>query len=77
MLKIKNDVPLERLKEFGFEYDIDYNKYFKRTRKDEICSVHCDDKIIQFDDCSGFCSIISLDVLFDLIKADLVEKVDE
>ena len=77
MLKIKDNVDLKQLEKFGFVYDIDCNKYFKRTRQDEICSVQCDDRIIKFDDCSGFCSIVSLDVLFDLIKADLVEKVEE
>jgi len=73
MLKIKDNVDLKELEQFGFTVvDDDYiwleeeeNIYIDRYKRTiNICS-NLEDEIY------------NLDVLYDLIKADLVEKVEE
>lgn len=68
LLKIKNDVDLERLEKYGFvkvrnTYEFTQGTsgliVYKKNRA--IANYNCDNKVI--------------DVLYDLIKADLVEKV--
>lgn len=82
MLKIRNDVDLKELEKFGFEYYEENNKYFYYgfTRADcfsEIritVDIETKEILIDFDmyaDGNRIC-----DKLYDLIKADLVEKVE-
>ena len=76
MLKIKNNVDLKELEKFGFKYfkngdykvwEIDnWNSYLGVETKNRMLQIGCQD----YND-------IEEDIIYDLIKADLVEKVDE
>ncbi len=78
MLKIKDDVDLEKLKEFGFStnkyYPLSYvKKVYLRNENDDKNFYHINKK-------SRKIKLTRLDgeldnTLYDLIKADLVEKV--
>ena len=82
MLKIKDNVDLKELKKFGFKnirnygytaYRIAYFKkvYLRNDNDDRVCYEIGKDKIIKITRLDG-----ELDnTLYDLIKADLVEKV--
>ncbi len=75
MLKIRDGVDLKELEKFGFKYqqvgmDYAYAKYMLKGQHRE-CVIVWLDREIQVD------AIEILDTLYDLIKADLVEKVDE
>ena len=84
MLKIKDNVDLKELEKFGFRkyngnYFTDVNKdiWFedediKIDTKSRKISMRVDDEIYEMD-----LGIKSFDYLYDLIKVDLVEKVDE
>jgi hypothetical protein len=70
MLKIKDNVDLKELEKFGFRYDkdclykqLDYGHIFINNYRN-VCI---------YNEKSNF----QLDTLYDLIKADLVEKVEE
>lgn len=80
MLKIKDEVDLKELEKFGFMKDksIDDGEYYYR-----ICNIFIgNNKIILQDDGINFYKPIldyefnqeEVDVLYDLIKADIVEK---
>ena len=83
MLKIKDSVNLKELEKFGFEYDEDNNYYFYYgfTRPD------CNSEIRMYVDkydriiTTGFDIYVAEDKIhdkiYDLIKAGLVEKVEE
>ena len=81
MLKIKDNVDLKELEKFGFEYyPLIYVKEINRiddvfgntTRK-----IYIDEKERNISIKVGlFNTDIELDVIYDLIKADLVEKVE-
>lgn len=81
MLKIKDNVNLKELEKFGFEKceeERNYWKYvFLNKYGDELQYwVDFDTRIIEF--ASQDCKIYKVDAtLYDLIKADLVEKVDD
>ena len=74
MLKIKSDIDLKELEKYGFEYEKgiiikehgSYRKY--ATEIDKI------DRTIR-PYYAGF-SYYDYEIIYDLIKADLVEKVD-
>ena len=74
MLKIKDNVDLKELEKYGFEYeegiiikeDGSYCKYATAINKN--------DRIIR-PYYAGF-SYYDYEVIYDLIKADLVEKID-
>ena len=75
MLKIKDNVNLKKLEKFGFTkqqvgMDMAYAKFILKGYYKESIIIWLDRKI-QVD------AIETLDTLYDLIKADLVEKVDE
>lgn len=83
MLKIKDNVDLKELKKFGFITYInidDGQEYYC------ICNIFIgEDKIIKQDDGINECFDMlehkfddtEIEILYDLIKADLVEKVEE
>ena len=79
MLKIKDNVDLKELEKFGFRYSIgeDQHYYF-----DNIGIFIGDNLeiVISFND-DDYCEleiVLSLlNLLYDLIKADLVEKVED
>jgi hypothetical protein len=71
MLKIKDNVDLKDLEKFGFKYKEEANRcpeaYEKNTEKGETEVFIWDREI--------FCQ--DLDVLWDLIQANLVEKAEK
>lgn len=83
MLKIKKNVDLKELEKFGFEKDeVVYNKFVGKTKKDFVLmsvffvNNQIDIYVGDDDQVTDPCSI-NLDTLYDLIKADLVEKVEK
>ncbi len=76
MLKIKGNVELEK---FGFEKHIDMYRYeIKESRQYVIPAVLCvdwDRKLII--ETTENITTNNLDIIFDLIQAGLVEKVEE
>lgn len=79
MLKIKDDFSLEKLKDYGFKiYDSHVSDYYiKYIKNDNHCNltIKAISRVIVLD--TGANYIENLDTLYDLIKADLVEKVEE
>ena len=71
MLKIIDNVDLKELEKFGFRKWED--NYIKDITSSITCFVSIDYREIWFS-CSGV--IGSLEILFDLIQAGLVEKVE-
>ena len=75
MLKIKNDVDLKELEKFGFIYfnDVKSCRYGCLDYQKNYLEVFINNaRVITM---SSDKSIIDLDIIFDLIQADLVEKV--
>lgn len=84
MLKIKDNVDLQKLFNFGFElrYDCFYKKLergYNQHLDYEISIYVNEDKtiFIEIDSTYGIQAIIPTDILFDLISAGLVEKVED
>ena len=80
MLKIKDNVDLKELEKFGFK-KYEYGEYssYHQTKKENAEIIIEKDRYISINP-YGENDIIKnslLDILYDLIKADLVEKVDE
>jgi hypothetical protein len=77
MLKIKDNVDLKELKKFGLNYTIgeDWHRsndnIFVSLGDNQELNIECDDCYFNKDinEC--------IEWLYDLIKADLVEKVDD
>ena len=76
MLKIKNSVPLSELEKFGFSYKEKENYYFVGFPFGGANISIGEKRIIDFDDEWWGDDFDIIDSLFDLIKADLVEKVE-
>ena len=84
MLKIREDVNLEELEKFGFRYNKFYMGYSKiicyGRRGQQFELIIDNDRVLlgyaEGADGSGEESIIE-DTIYDLIKADLVVKVEE
>ena len=76
MLKIKDSVDLKELEKFGFKfYDKGKHSYYASICKPNIYVEL--DKIIRFNYGWWDCNFEHIDILYGLIKADLVEKVKE
>lgn len=76
MLKIKDNVELKELKKFGFwKWENTWGVYTKKniipTIEDADLFLYEYDRVIIFSEDSD------LNILYDLIKADLVEKVSD
>ena len=83
MLKIKDNVDLKELEKFGFRmmknhyYKCKRNSYFKKLENGYI-EIDSNTRLISQDGV-GFFRVDEIEyqeTLYDLIKADLVEKVD-
>ena len=76
MLKIKDDVDLKELEKFGFKLEEDSYEYNTCKDKDGFSgfTIDIDDKLI-----NNYSSVgrKNLDVIYDLIQAGLVEKVEK
>lgn len=70
MLKIKDNIPLEKLEEFGFEYnELDFNYVWKNRHNVKCLIINTDTyNIFNYGDKNA------QDILYDLITAGLVEK---
>ena len=87
MLKIKDSVDLKELEKFGFEYEKEHgifpNRYiYVDNRCDQLVQIDADDRTILVEDISedyfvGALVDNALNALYDLIKADMVEKVSD
>jgi uncharacterized membrane protein YfhO len=80
MLKIKDNVDLKELEKFGFKYyeGKNYNFYENKSQENEELTyfVDCDLKNITVSTFDG--DEVEVDnLLYDLIKADLVEKAED
>jgi len=75
MLKIKDNVDLKELEKFGFKYDNNMHEYEMGYIFNGYISIEKNDRLIKpiYDENMW---IDIDDILYDLIKADLVEKVE-
>lgn len=77
MLKIKDNVYLKELEKFGFEEiacgDYEYCVFYPPKG----IYVDADDRIISFSDEWYGDDFEGMDIIFDLINAELVEKIKE
>ena len=79
MLKIKDNVDLKELEKFGFELDNEINWYFKQITWEDGDVYHYivrDDRVIGIENNVFFCFKID-NTIYDLTKADLIEKVGD
>ena len=83
MLKIKDNVQLKELEKYGFRYcQTSMEKYLYTYYLDNEfdLTIYEDDKILRLGCCpiddGSYADTNYLDVLYDLIKDDLVEKVE-
>lgn len=74
MLKIRDDIDLKELEKYGFNKIRGYisNKYYAYLKGS--LRINLDSRYLQIND-AHFCEY-DLDVVYDLIKANLVEKVE-
>ena len=76
MLKIKDNVDLKELVRFGFK-EINYVNVKIYKYENDFCNIIIGkDKIIHFNHFTVN-NTSGLDIIYDLIKADLVEKVED
>ena len=74
MLKIKDNVDLKELKKFGFE---EYTKEYQLFCGGEILCIYKDDRKMYIETQNMWdIAEDSFGVIYDLIKADLVEKLE-
>ncbi len=75
MLKIKDNVDLKKLEKFGFR-ETDKTFLKEQDLYEEATAIHKDTKAIYLTYYDGRDYYSNTDTLYDLIKADLVEKID-
>lgn len=73
MLKIKDNIPLTELEKFGFEFD---GKEWQYATNFEVLGVQDNRCIFILVDNSFGIAEDTFGILYDLIKADMVEKVE-
>lgn len=73
MLKIKDSVDLKKLEKFGFEYTNESEQFFIINKNQDCILIH--DRVIalRVNEANVY-EDYSLDVLYDLIQAGLVEE---
>lgn len=75
-LRIKNNVDLKELEKFGFK-EINYVNVKIYKYENDYCNIVIgEDKIIHLNHFTVN-NIAGLDIIYDLIKANLVEKVED
>lgn len=88
MLKIKDNVNLKELEKFGFKYDkygdlckeLKIKEQFDEVAVLSVCIDLTDKRYLRrigLITNGTYCFDYELEILYDLIKADLVEKVDD
>ena len=76
MLKIKDSVDLKELEKFGFKYNDDIGKYVYNLINKPLC-INSWNRKFDMEEYNTLTNVILVDLLYDLIKADMVEKVEE
>lgn len=76
MLKIKDDVDLKELEKFGFYYNEDIGKYILNLINEPL-TINIWNKKINIHDYNTLTENILANLLYDLITAGLVEKIEE
>lgn len=78
MLKIKDNIDLEVLKNYGFVFDNKNNKYKKESEDwNEIIGINAESRLIYIEYIGNTFSIVedtTLNDLYNLIKSNLVEE---
>ena len=86
MLKVKDNVDLKKLEKYGAIYEIETKEYYFKIDGSEYLEIPADKEskfykqvrlYIEDEYYNCWTSINSFDKLYDLIKADLIEKVDK
>lgn len=86
MLKLKDNVDLKELEKYGAIYVIETKEYYFKINDSEYLEIPADKEskfykqvrlYIEDEYYNCWTSDNSFDKLYDLIKADLIEKVDE
>ena len=78
MLKIKENIDLKELEKFGFEHCGDFYKYDLGSIYTRTIIIYEPTRIIETDFSIGSYELEKYnDIIYDLIKADMVEKVEE
>lgn len=86
MLKLKDNVDLKELEKYGAIYVIETKEYYFKINSSEYLEIPADKEskfykqvrlYIEDEYYNCWTSVNSFDKLYDLIKADLIEKVDE
>ena len=85
MLKIKDNIDLKELEKLGFNFEKEHGLFSNRyiyEYNEQTIEVNADDRTILAEDVSGsysFGAIVDsvLTKLYELIKSDLVEKVED
>lgn len=83
MLRIKDSVDLRKLEKFGFEYHEDeyFKEYCCKIDSSEILEIQKETRIIRlYIDDEYYCCWTgskTFDLIYDLIKAGIVEKVSD
>lgn len=72
----------ERLKDFGFEYDSNLSDNFEeiysvQKEYQKLCILKSDGTIFLYEPYNSNAFILKNIILYDLIKADLLEKVED
>ena len=76
MLKIKDDVDLKKLKDFGFYYNNDIGQYVLNLINEPL-TINVWNRKINIYNYKTLTENILSNTLYDLITAGLVEKVEE
>lgn len=85
-LRIKKDIDLKELEKYGAIYVIETKEYYFKINSSEYLEIPADKEskfykqvrlYIEDEYYNCWTSVNSFDKLYDLIKADLIEKVDE
>lgn len=76
MLKIKDNVDLEKLKDFGFYYNNDIGQYVLNLINEPL-TINVWNRKINIYDYKTLTENILSNTLYDLITSGLVEKVEE
>lgn len=82
MLKIKDNVHISELEKFGFEFDKDlsgdYEKHLSIKQEYQKLCIDLETRLLYlYEPFNSNAFLLKADLLYDLIKADLVEKVDD
>ena len=86
MLKIRDNVDIKELEKYGAIYEIETKEYYFKINSSEYLEIPADKEskfykqvrlYIEDEYYNCWTSVNSFDKLYDLIKADLIEKVED